>query len=140
MPPRASVPNRGERPEDRQRRRDVAAVRELAGLLGRAGAITRLRLKARERRLSRTQWLLALWAHGRLIEQAEPNPPDEEELVELLTQTFDAREVTGQASATHAAACAYPAHRASDWIASGGRRICGICHPPASRNESCARD
>ena len=26
--------------------------------------------------------------------------------------------------------CRYPAHRPSDWIASDGRTVCGICHPP----------
>jgi hypothetical protein len=27
--------------------------------------------------------------------------------------------------------CPYPQHRASDWLADGGRIVRGVCHPPA---------
>jgi hypothetical protein len=26
--------------------------------------------------------------------------------------------------------CPYESHRDSDWLNAGGRRVCGICHPP----------
>jgi hypothetical protein len=29
--------------------------------------------------------------------------------------------------------CRYPGHRAHDWETADGRTVCGICHPPASR-------
>jgi hypothetical protein len=26
--------------------------------------------------------------------------------------------------------CRYESHRSSDWAAPGGRKVCGVCHPP----------
>ena len=50
-------------------RRDVIAVKAMSDELGRDGDLGRIRRKARELRLSWSQRMLAIWAHGRLLEQ-----------------------------------------------------------------------
>lgn len=66
-------------------------------------------------------------------------PPDEEALIAAIIEAFDAEEIHED---PHDAArpsvavagpppCPYEQHRASDWTADGGRRVCGRCRPPA---------
>lgn len=66
-------------------------------------------------------------------------PPDEEGLIAALIVAFDAEEVPEEppeASRASGAAdgpppCPYEQHRQHHWLADGGRRVCGVCHPPA---------
>lgn len=70
---------------------------------------------------------------------SDEDEPDDDALVAALVEAFDAEEAEqrlSQASAPSRAwdgppPCPYERHRAHDWLGDGGRRICGICHPPA---------
>ena len=64
-------------------------------------------------------------------------PVTEEELadseVQPFVQDFDqsSLNLAGHDPQTRASAlCRYPTHRDADWVAEGGRTVCGICHPP----------
>ena len=116
------------------RARDLVAVRRLSDTLGQPDAVGLIRRRARELGLTWSQRILAVWAHGRLLEQADATEISEAEVVELIKETFNAHEISEPASlARRTGPCRYPGHRASDWIAPDGRSVCGICHPRRDR-------
>jgi hypothetical protein len=110
---------------------DVRAVHRLLKGLGVACSLRTLKRAAEAVGLTRSQRLLAIWAHGRLIERREP-PLGEDALVALIGETLEGTVTEAHDAEAGAPLCRYPSHRASDWRGEHGRLVCGVCHPRPS--------
>lgn len=106
----------------------IARVQRFSAYLCQPGVLKALRLLYRHRVISRNEWLLAVWAVGSRLRETEPEMSDDE-IVELMKQTFDASEVEPRGRSD--APCPYSSHAGSYWRGDHGRLICGVCHPPA---------
>jgi hypothetical protein len=111
----------------------IARVRRFSTYMCEPGVLHAVRFLYRHRVISRTEWLLWVWAVGSRFERVQPSLPDDE-LVALIKETFGATEL--DADSTSAGPCRYPAHDKSYWRGDAGQLICGICHPKAASSRS----
>src|SRR4051794_6498398 len=105
----------------------VGRVRRFKRYLCEPGALDALRFLYGHRVVSRTEWLLAVWAVGSELRRVEP-PMSDEDVIALMKQVFDAEETPTDAapSPDPAPPCRHPSHVGHSWSGDSGRMICGV--------------